>query len=335
MNNTISFLYLILVVIFLRSCSGYKISSDNISNSNSKVESKSYVILEDKLSIADPFVLYYNDKHYAYGTRGQGFEVYKSDDLKHWVRNENLALNPSDSWGTRWFWAPEVYFNEYKNKFYMFYSANEHINVAISDNPEGPFIQEVKRPIVSDEKGIDTSLFIDEDGTVYLYYVRFTDGNVIWVAEMTEDLMSIKTNTLSRCITANDPWERVQAKVVEGPSVFKLGDKYYMIYSANHFESKDYAVGYATSDSPLGPWEKYSGNPILRRDNPAADGLIGTGHGAMFKVKDGSLKYIYHGHANDSSIHPRTSYINDLVISKDGVISIVGKPIRPVVAKIE
>lgn len=44
---------------------------------------------------------------------------------------------------------------------------------------------------------------------------------------------------------------------------------------------------------------------------------------------------IYHAHANDSSIHPRTSYINDLVISKDGVISIVGKPIRPVVAKIE
>src|SRR5690554_7260437 len=104
-----------------------------------------------------------------------------------------------------------------------------------------------------------------------------------------------------------------------------------MIYSANHYESHDYAVGYATSDSPKGPWEKYSGNPVLRRDNPAADGLVGTGHGAQFKVKDGSYKYIYHAHASAGTIHPRTSFINDLEISEDGVLSIVGKPIRPVV----
>src|SRR5690554_4336911 len=99
----------------------------------------------------------------------------------------------------------------------MFYSADEHINVATATSPAGPFVQEVKSPIVSDEKGIDTSLFIDDDGTPYLYYVRFTDGNVIWVAEMNDDLLSIKTETLTRCITASEPWERVQAKVAEGP----------------------------------------------------------------------------------------------------------------------
>ena len=294
-----------------------------------------YVILENSLPIADPHVLYHNEKYYAYGTRVEGFEVYVSEDLKHWIRNSILALNPSNSWGTGWFWAPEVYYIESKNKFYMFYSADEHINVATATSPAGPFVQEVKSPIVSDEKGIDTSLFIDDDGTPYLYYVRFTDGNVIWVAEMNDDLLSIKTETLTRCITASEPWERVQAKVAEGPSVFKEGDTYYMMYSANHYESHDYAVGYATSDSPMGPWEKYSGNPVLRRDNPAADGLVGTGHGAQFKVKDGSYKYIYHAHASASSIHPRTSFINDLEISEDGVLSIVGKPIRPVVARLQ
>lgn len=294
-----------------------------------------YTILENSLPIADPHVLYHNEKYYAYGTRVEGFEVYVSEDLKHWIRNSILALNPSNSWGTGWFWAPEVYYIESKNKFYMFYSADEHINVATATSPAGPFVQEVKSPIVSDEKGIDTSLFIDDDGTPYLYYVRFTDGNVIWVAEMNDDLLSIKTETLTRCITASEPWERVQAKVAEGPSVFKEGDTYYMMYSANHYESHDYAVGYATSDSPMGPWEKYSGNPVLRRDNPAADGLVGTGHGAQFKVKDGSYKYIYHAHASASSIHPRTSFINDLEISEDGVLSIVGKPIRPVVARLQ
>ena len=55
------------------------------------------------------------------------------------------------------------------------------------------------------------------------------------------------------------------AKVAEGPSVLKKEGIYYLIYSANHFESKNYGVGYATSDSPMGPWKKYEENPILQR----------------------------------------------------------------------
>lgn len=69
--------------------------------------------------------------------------------------------------------------------------------------------------------------------------------------------------------------------------VVEKGDTYYLIYSANHYESKDYAVGYATASSPKGPWTKYSGNPILRRDKEAAKsvGLVGTGHGAPLSVQ--------------------------------------------------
>ena len=86
----------------------------------------------------------------------------------------------------------------------MFYSVEEHICVATSDSPVGPFRQESKQPIW-EEKSIDTSLFIDDDGTPYLYFVRFTDGNVIWVAQMTDDLMKIKKETLSECIKAEEP----------------------------------------------------------------------------------------------------------------------------------
>lgn len=290
-------------------------------------------IINQKLPIADPYVIYHNGKYFAYGTRINGFEVYISEDLKHWRRNESLALPPENSWGTRWFWAPEVYYVTSKNMFYMFYSVDEHICVAWATKPEGPFVQEERRPIVANEKGIDTSLFIDEDGTPYLYYVRFTDGNVIWVAEMNEDLKGIKTETLTRCISAEEPWERIQGTIAEGPSIMKKGNTYYLIYSANHFESKDYAVGYATASSPRGPWKKHSGNPILRRDKPAASGLVGTGHGAPFVSVDGSYKYIYHAHANMNSVGPRTSYINDLNISDEGVITISGEPIRPVVVK--
>lgn len=293
----------------------------------------SYEIIDNKLPVADPFVLYYDGKYYAYGTRINGFEVYISEDLKHWKRSANLALSPENSWGDRWFWAPEVYYVASKNRFYMFYSVDEHICVASANRPEGPFVQYEKKPIVANEKGIDTSFFIDDDGTPYLYYVRFTDGNVIWVAEMNDDLNSIKTGTLTKCISAEDPWERKQGTIAEGPSVLKRGGTYYLIYSANHYESQDYAVGYATAGSPKGPWKKYSGNPILRRDKPAAAGLVGTGHGAPFVSAGGSYKYIYHAHASVNSVGPRTSYINDFNISEDGVINISGEPIRPVLVK--
>lgn len=78
--------------------------------------------------------------------------------------------------------------------------------MATADVPQGPFRQEVKQPIWG-EKSIDTSLFIDDDGTPYLYFVRFTDGNVIWVAEMNDDLTGIKQETLTECIKAEEPWE--------------------------------------------------------------------------------------------------------------------------------
>lgn len=291
--------------------------------SSAKVES-------DFLPIADPYVLLYEGKYYAYGTggtvHGEGFVCFSSEDLKTWKR-EGQALRADDSYGTWGFWAPEVYYIETQKKFYLFYSCEEHICVATADCPQGPFKQVVKKTIWN-EKSIDPSLFIDEDGTPYLYFVRFTNGNVIWVAEMKEDLMSIKEETLTQCIQVGESWELSQdkpTKVAEGPSILKKDDVYYLVYSANHFESQNYGVGYATSNTPKGPWKKYEGNPILQR----VDGLVGTGHGAPFCTKDGSWKYIFHAHWNGMKVQPRTSYIKDFVISDDGIISMYGPLIRP------
>ena len=161
--------------------------------------------------------------------------------------------------------------------------------------------QEVVKSI-REEKGIDTSLFIDDDGTPYLYFVLFTGGNVIWVAE--------------------------------GPSVFRHKGIYYMLYSANHTRSQDYAVGYATASSPYGPRKKQSGNPVFRRDSPHAGGLGGIGHGAPFKYEDGDLMYVFHAHQNDSTMYPRTMYINkELKNAKNGTLCMTGGIILPVVVE--
>ena len=104
------------------------------------------VVESDYLPIADPYVMLYEGKYYAYGTggtvEGEGFACFSSDDLKNWTR-EGQALSAADSYGTWGFWAPEVYYIESKKKFYLFYSTEEHICVATADVPQGPFRQEV------------------------------------------------------------------------------------------------------------------------------------------------------------------------------------------------
>lgn len=285
-------------------------------------------VVSTTLPIADPYILLYDGMYYAYGTSGDnGFEVYTSDDLETWKRSSAMALNKQDSYADRWFWAPEVYYVEKAKKFYLFYSADEHICVATSDSPYGPFVQDEKKPI-REEKSIDTSVFFDDDGKAYLYFVRFTDGNVIWVAELNDDLKSIKEETLTQCFAAEEPWELILPKVVEGPSVIKQGDTYYLMYSANGYTSQDYAVGYATSKSPFGPWKKYEKNPILHNYK----GLVGVGHGAPFIDKEGKMRYVFHAHKSTTEIHPRDAYVVDMSL-ENGVITLDGNLIRPRVVK--
>lgn len=191
--------------------------------------------------LGDPFILLHDNMYYAYGTHSNdGIEVYTSRDLKSW-KLHGLALNKKDVWGDHWFWAPEIY--EVKGKFHMYYSADEHICVATSDSPLAPFTQEKQQPIITTEHSIDNSLFIDNNGKAYLFFVRFNDGNNVWVVELEEDLITAKESTMHHCIHISQPWEEVQARVNEGPYVIKRNGMYYMTYSANHFESQLYGVG--------------------------------------------------------------------------------------------
>jgi len=273
-------------------------------------------VYEAPVPLGDPFIMLYENTYYAYGTNAKnGIEVYTSDDLVSWKKQPQLALKSDDSWGDRWFWAPEIYYIKEKNKFFMYYSADEHICVATSNSPLGPFKQEVKQPVLSDEKCIDNTLFIDDDGKAYTYFDRFNDGLNIWVAELEDDLQTIKPATLKKCINVSQAWEEVWPRVNEGAFVIKHKDLYYLTYSANSYESPFYGIGFATATSPNGPWTKYNGNPILQKPQD----LVGVGHSAMFTDKSGNLKVVFHAHHNKDSIHPRAMYISDVSFTNDAV----------------
>lgn len=263
---------------------------------------------------ADPFILCHEGKYYIYPTTQSGDEmqkndfyltgeekdgimVYVSENLTDW-ECKGYALTNEDVMGDKWFWAPEVTYKD--GKFYMAYSAEEHMAVAVADHPLGPFKQE-KQCWLSEENGIDGHIFIDEDGQVYFYYVRFDNGNKIMVAKMSEDLLSIDESTETFLIEAEKPWETIDCLVTEGPFVLKHKGMYYLTYSANHTRCQDYAVGYAISDSPWGPFKKYEGNPILHKKGD----IVGVGHHSFARLADGRILCSYHCHCSKDEFLPR------------------------------
>ena len=310
MKKNLLFIWMLLICILAPcySCSSQYRDLDDIVVTDTQIP----------VPLADPFILLHDGIYYAYGTHSDnGIEVYSSNDLKTW-KYVGLALNKSDSWAERWFWAPEIY--EVNGKFYMYYSADEHICVAVADSPTGPFIQNKKEPMITEQKSIDNSLFIDDDGTPYLTFVPFNDGNNIWIAELEPDLMTVKKETMQPCIHVSQAWEEVWPRVNEGPFILKHDGLYYMTYSANSYESPFYGVGCATATDVMGTWTKYENNPILQ--NPG--NLVGVGHSAMFTDKDGNMRIVYHAHKDKSNIHPRAMHIGTVTFQKvDGVDKMV------------
>jgi len=304
----------------------------------SSAQKKEHSPESSMMQFGDPFILNYKGTYYMYGTMDadKGIKVYQSKDLKNWTgpvgATNGFALVKDDVWGNTNFWAPEIY--HLNNRFYMFFSVEEHIAVATSDSPTGPFVQDVKAPLL-ETGAIDTHLFIDEDGRKYLYYVAFNNGNLIWMCEMNDDLLSVKENYAKFCFECSQPWEFSKkepvANINEGPFMLKHNGLYYLVFSANHFANPDYGIGYATAPLPTGPWTKYKGNPIVCSD----DQIKGTGHCAFFSDFNGNLNVVYHSHFSPTKIHPRLVHINQCKFvpdpnGGDDILSIVAPLLTPV-----
>ena len=266
---------------------------------NPAVEGKTYKnpVFGQKQA-ADPGVLFYDGTYYCYSTSAPiGYYVYTSKDLVNWT-NEGLCADMM--WGLSkngMYWAPEVI--EKDGKFYMIASVEEHIGFAVADSPLGPFIPEENWLF---DKSIDGHVFIDDDGRAYLFYVSWQSTYGIYGCELNEDLVSVKPGTTKLIIKPEDAWECYEGNVTEGPFILKHNGTYYLTYSGTGYTSDQYAVGYATSSSPLGDYERYEANPVLSYTSK----FHGPGHHSFTVSPDGSeLWIVYHVHNTLSEVHPR------------------------------
>lgn len=278
---------------------------------------------QQQIFFADVSIYTENGKYYLSGTRAGdplGFKLLESENLTDWHFPTNiptgLILGVSQNvYGTTKFFAPQILKDN--NMYYLTYSADEHIAIAKSSVLTGPYTQTVVEEIDPTRKSIDSDVFKDDDGKYYMYHVRFSNlGNRIWVDEFDITQGKMSGNPIQCLTTDEGTWETDNSNwdkpiiyfgsVMEGPSVIKYKGIYYMFYSANSYKFKDYAVGYATASSPLGPWTKYANNPIISRHSVKENG---TGHGDFFIANDGKPYYVYHVHFSETVALPRRTRI--------------------------
>ena len=128
----------------------------------------------------------------------------------------------------------------------------------------------------------------------------------------------------SRSVTSKE----VNRRWTEGSVTFKKDNLYYMMYSANHFAGQNYAVGYATSTSPLGPFKKAANNPVLEKNTTKGGVVTGTGHNSITYSPDKKEMFcVYHGRTTATG-NERVVFIDRMKVDK-GKIMVYGPTTSP------
>lgn len=195
-----------------------------------------------------------------------------------------------------------------KNGKYFFYvSTNEcGIGVAVSDRPEGPFKDALGKPLLTNADCmdathswvcIDPAVFIDDDGQAWIFW-----GNKIcYYARLKDNMIEI-----------DGPIKKVDipgARFEEAPWVHKRNGKYYLTFASGWPEK----IGYAMSDSILGPWQ-YKG--ILSE----ISGNSNTSHPAIVEFKGLPLFFTHNGGLPDGTSYSRSVCAEFLDYYPDGTM---------------
>ena len=292
--------------------------------------------------MGDPFAFEHGGKYYLIGTTspGEGFQCYESTNLVDWQLKGWAWRKTANSWAVGAFWAPEVKF--YQGKFYLTYSGQARdshkllMGLAVSDAPSGPY-RDLHTPWFDPGYStIDGDIFVDDDGTPYLTFSRngSQDGygyGMIYGVQLERDL-SKPVGEPVKLLEASQPWERInwaRNRCNEGPTVIKHAGRYYMTYSANNTGWPGYGVGYATAKSPLGPWSKAEGNPILA--SHLEIGVSSPGHNSIVTTADGKEMFIvYHTHADPRNPSDnRVVNVDRLEFTADGKLRVIGPTRSP------
>lgn len=285
------------------------------------------------LYIADPEVRQMPDgRIYLYGSRDEpgktwcsnSYNVLSTSDMVHWdVEQFSFAtqgLGKQTNYTDRVLYAPDCIHHE--GKFYLYYcleGGGDDEGVAVGNSPYGPFKD---GKIIENAKGIDPSVFIDDDGQAYLFWGQ---GHAKG-AKLSKDMLSIEGEVHDNLLTYEEH------AFNEASSVRKRNGIYYYIYGGHqrHGESNCATLNYATATSPFGPYT-YRGVII---DNWKSNKAVVNNHGSIVEIN--GQWYIFYHRPTHGWANMRKACVEPIHFNPDGSIQEVemttqgvGGPINP------
>lgn len=283
----------------------------------------------------DPSVTKIGNTYWASATTSNWMPAYpllKSTDLKNWQKVGHVFPQLPE-WADYYFWAPEISYD--KGKVYVYYAAHKKggnlcLGIASADKPEGPYKDH--GPLMCQEVGsIDAFPMRDENGKLHLIWKEDANSvnkpTPIWIQELNEERTAL-VGEKKELFRNNAGWE---ANLVEGVSMIRHGDYFYAFYAGAGCCGRgcSYATGVARAKNLMGPWEKFSGNPI----DANAGRWKCPGHGTPI-TKDGRYYFLYHAYDTTGSVYTgRQGLLDEFRFTKDGWIEFVNlketKPQQP------
>jgi len=198
--------------------------------------------------------------------------LWSTTDMVNWTEHGACASLKEFSWRSRENGAWAIQTVERNGKYYLYAPLHGHgIGVLVADSPYGPFKDPLGQPLVWQKEhwdDIDPSVWIDDDGQAWMFW-----GNPqTYCVQLNEDMISTKGDiyVLNPKDGMMRPVKEEGAKInlrvpgrekatwaiqhyQEGPWFYKRNGHYYMGFASTCCPE---GLGYAMSNSPLGPWKE-------------------------------------------------------------------------------
>ena len=301
---------------------------------------------------ADPTARVFNGKVYLYpshdivppaGQRPDWFcmadyHVFSSGNLTDWTDHGVIVSQEKVPWGKPdgySMWAPDCVQKDGK---YYFYFPNGPktgrgfaIGVAVSDSPEGPFTLEPEP--IKGVSGIDPCVLIDSDGQAYLYWSGMGIRGAKLKANMMEldgDLQEVQMPRregqpeMPPLKVGGQQMEGLPDGFKEGPFAFKRNGLYYLTFPWVRQEKGTETLAYATSKSPLGPWD-FKGIIMAEHAN-----RCWTNHHSLVEYKGQWYLFYHTNFFSPKDDKRRSACIEKLAFNPDGTIREVKPTMRGV-----
>ena len=239
-----------------------------------------------------------------------GVPIFRSRDLVHWKKVGYCLSRPSQlplagvsaSGGI---WAPTI--RHHEGVFYMTTTNFSGVGnfIVTARAPQGPWSE----PIAVAQKGIDPSLFFDEDGSVL--YTTSHEG----AFQSSIDVLTGKLLTEPRVV-----WEGTGGQYPEGPHLYFRNGWYYLLLSEGGTEY-GHMITMARARSPWGPFEPCARNPLLTHRSYRSP-IQAVGHADLVEAPSGDWFTVFLG-ARPNGYPPcyhlgRETFLSPLTWADDG-----------------